>query len=1535
MKRSTLAAICMMAVLIFGLNGISTGQAILYEDFNYAPPAFIGGNGNAGSSSNNWTTHSVTNGQTTTIDIQNGNLSYPGLATSSGYMAYSFGNNNLTSRDINRGFVTAATVLYYSALINIVDASDLPSATPDYFMHFGATSGNPVTIFGGRLGIKSVNAAANYRLSIQNTSGGTPTFTEFALDLNFGTTYLVVVKYDRGASPTMASLWVNPASLGGAEPSGAVTNNSGTTAFASFASICIRNNATTPKAQIDEVRIGTAWADVTPTGLAAPTIQASNITFSGISTTGMTPSWTNGNGTKRVVIMNTTNSFTNPTDGTDPSANPVYGGSGEQVVYNNNGNSVVVTGLNPVTTYWYRVYEYNGSGSGTKYLTTTAAGNPNSQITNGPPSVTTTAATAISSSGATLHGTVNANGISTTVTFDFGLTTGYGTIYTAAESPVSGNSITGVSYVIPGGLLPNTLYHYRAVGVNTAGSTNGLDMTFTTSAIAPTVTTNAATAILGTTATLNGTVNANYASTVVTFEYGQTIAYGNTVTAIQSPVTGGSNTAVSYDLTALLPNTLYHFRVNGANIGGTTNGSDLTFTTAAIVPVAITMPATAVGSTSATLNGTITANNSSSTVSFDYGLTAAYGSTITGGPSPVNGMVPTAVQAVITGLGINTLYHFRVCATNSAGSSCGNDLTFTTGCPLPDPAGTITGTSTLCQGTCGVVYTVSPITNATGYIWTLPVGASITAGANTNSITVCYASNALSGTVSVHGSGICGDGAPSSLVVTVNPLPTVTLSGPAPVCAGTTGAVYTTESGMTNYIWSVSAGGQVTGGGTNASNTVTVTWNSVGAQTVSVNYTTPGGCTAAAPTVRNVTVNPRPAPTISGPASVCANTTGNIYTTQAGMSAYTWTVSAGGTLVSGSGTNAITVTWNTAGAQMVTVNYTNGSGCSALSPVNYPVTVNPRPVPTITGPLSPCAGVTGNVYTTEALMTGYVWTLSAGGIITSGQGTNTINVTWITTGAQSVCVNYGNGSGCTATAPTCITVNVNAVPIPTITGPANACSGSTGNVYTTQSGMTNYQWTVSAGGQITAGGTGTSNTVTVKWNTAGAQTVSVNYTNAGGCSANAPVVYPVTVNATPVPTISGTNNLCINSGYYNYTTEAGMSNYSWTVSAGGVINFGSGTNTITVSWISSGAQTVSVNYTTPGGCSAAAPTVMNVTVTALPGPAGTITGIPSVCAGTSGFNYSVPTITNATTYVWNLPAGATITSGAGTNAIVVSYSGSAVSGDITVQGNNVCGSGTVSAPYPVIVIQLPEDAGVVNGNAAVCDGDAGIVYTVNPIQDATGYEWTVPAGAIIVAGANTNSITVNFPAPASGGVINVHGTNFCGNGNPSPDFAVSIKPVPPAAVISAVQNVLTSSAATGNQWYFNGTLINGATGQTYTADQSGDYTCIVTINGCSSPVSNTVNVVITGIVQNEGETINIYPVPNDGRFTVSFTGSFNEDFTITVLNNLGITIYNERNVSVNSPLKKVIDLRPVPNGVYTVIFENTRNRTVKMIVVNK
>jgi len=418
-------------------------------------------------------------------------------------------------------------------------------------------------------------------------------------------------------------------------------------------------------------------------------------------------------------------------------------------------------------------------------------------------------------------------------------------------------------------------------------------------------------------------------------------------------------------------------------------------------------------------------------------------------------------------------------------------------------------------------------------------------------------------------------------------------------------------------------------------------------------------------------------------------------------------------------------------------------------------------------------------------------------------------------------------------------------------------------------------------------------------------------------------------------TISGPTNLCVNSGYYNYSTQPGMTAYTWTISSGGTITWGGGTYQIQVIWTGTGPQTVSVNYTSTWGFRPPSPVALNVTVNALPGPAGTISGTPNVCAGANGIAYSVASIANATSYVWTLPQNATITSGTGTNSITVNFGSNAVSGNIYVYGNSACGNGASSPAFAVTVTQLPAPAGTITGEATICGNPSGIVYSVATIANATGYNWTVPTGVVIVSGANTQSITVNYTSTAVSGNITVLGTNSCGNGTVSPNFAVTVSPIPAAPVVTNTGDTVHSSAPSGNQWYFQGTLIVGATSQNYVATQTGYYWDIVTINGCSSAESNHIRIFTTGIDSHPTPVINVYPVPNDGRFNVSFTTPSEEFFTISVYTNLGVKIHEEANVEVNGTEIKEIDLRPVPNGVYTVIFENGTTQIVKKIVVNK
>jgi len=131
-----------------------------------------------------------------------------------------------------------------------------------------------------------------------------------------------------------------------------------------------------------------------------------------------------------------------------------------------------------------------------------------------PPTVTTKDATNVTTSSATLNGTVNANGLSTYASFKYGKTSGSFDSLTTVQS-VSGSSDTAVSSSISG-LSAGTTYYYTLVASNSAGYTTGSEMSFTSStdSVPPTVTTKAATNVTSSSATLNGTVNANGLSTL-------------------------------------------------------------------------------------------------------------------------------------------------------------------------------------------------------------------------------------------------------------------------------------------------------------------------------------------------------------------------------------------------------------------------------------------------------------------------------------------------------------------------------------------------------------------------------------------------------------------------------------------------------------------------------------------------------------------------------------------------------------------------------------------------------------------------------------------------------------------------------------------------------------------------------------------------------------------------------------------------------------------------------------------------------------
>ena len=288
------------------------------------------------------------------------------------------------------------------------------------------------------------------------------------------------------------------------------------------------------------------------------------------------------------------------------------------------------------------------------------------------PAAITGPVSAVGPTSATASGTVNPNGRSTSWYFEYGTTTSYGK-RTSSRSAGSGSANIQVSGSLTG-LASGTTYHYRLVATNGDGTARGADGIFTTP-LAPGAATGSATSITVSSATLNGTVDPNGRATSWYFEYGRSTSYGSK-TPTTSAGSGAAGRSVAAALSSLARARLYHYRLVATSDAGTSRGLDRTFSTAG-PPTVVTGAASSPTQSSARLNGNVTANGLATTWSFEYGTTTRYG-TKTPTRSAGKSTRPSSVSIAVTRLRAATTYHYRLVATNSAGTRRGADATFTT-----------------------------------------------------------------------------------------------------------------------------------------------------------------------------------------------------------------------------------------------------------------------------------------------------------------------------------------------------------------------------------------------------------------------------------------------------------------------------------------------------------------------------------------------------------------------------------------------------------------------------------------------------------------------------------------------------------------------------------------------------------------------------------------------------------------------------------------------------------------------------------------
>lgn len=390
----------------------------------------------------------------------------------------------------------------------------------------------------------------------------------------------------------------------------------------------------------------------------------------------------------------------------------------------------------------------------------------------------------------------------------------------------------------------------------------------------------------------------------------------------------------------------------------------------------------------------------------------------------------------------------------------------------PAQPGTISGQANLPQNSQGIIYSIAAINGATSYHWTVPTGASIISGQGTTSITVNFGT--AGGNVTVQAVNNGGSSLPSSLAITLCQLPAVpgVITGKTTVVQNEMGVNYSIAvvSGATVYNWTVPAGATIVSG--------------QGSTSIIVNFGTSGGsisvhsvnnCGNSALTFLTVLTCQFPATpgTITGKTTFQPNESGVNYSVAvvSGATRYNWTVPAGASVISGQGTNNITVNFGTTGGN-VSVRSENSCGAS---------TYNVLPVFTCQIPATP-----GTIYGSSAVVqsaqyviysilpvsgaTNYHWEVPARAVIASGQGTTNISVIF---GPTAGVISVRAESSCGSSDNTYLTVTICQVPdMPGfITGNTIVKQNEKGVNYSVAAinGATSYHWNVPVDAAIVTG----------------------------------------------------------------------------------------------------------------------------------------------------------------------------------------------------------------------------------------------------------------------------------------------------------------------------------------------------------------------------------------------------------------------------------------------------------------------------------
>lgn len=623
-----------------------------------------------------------------------------------------------------------------------------------------------------------------------------------------------------------------------------------------------------------------------------------------------------------------------------------------------------IDSLTPGATYYYRVSATNEAGTSTSSIlnfTTTPA-----------PAVTSSDATSVTATGATLNGTVNPFGVATSqLIFEYSTVSDLSSgVLTVNTSPSSANnsSVNNLTASLTG-LTTGTTYYFRTKATTANGTNFGAIKSFTPKA-APSVTTATPT-VSGTTVTFNGVINPNGASTeTITATYSQVSSTltSDTATVTISPavLTGATNQNVSYILRGLASDTPYYVRFSATNSVGTTNGSIVSFRTDYVDTVAPTETITATSSFFSQAENIVVTITFSEPVTGFTSVDLTLGGTSTGWSKGSAVAVSSSVYTVTltpsyASTGSLTLNVGANTVTDNSGNNNTASSTLTLDIRDTLAAPSISYSPSTINGVISTLVTSLTPTNSGGMVATWTISPSLPAGLRINSstgvisgtptVTAASASYTVTGTnatgsatasvtVAVAGAAATVPNAPTIGTATATGATTATVAYTAPGSdGGATITTYTATSSPGSITGSLSQAGSgtisVTGltAGTTYTFTVVAT-NSVGNSSptaASNSITTTSGSTSGL------------VPTFS---AVTTASTGFAVTVTNYHASYTWsvTVTTPATVVLSS-TGLITVSGLTGDGTQATVTLTTSRTGYTTQSASITGSTNPPPPP--------------------------------------------------------------------------------------------------------------------------------------------------------------------------------------------------------------------------------------------------------------------------------------------------------------------------------------------------------------------------------------------------------------------------------------------------------------------------------------------------------------------------------------------------------------------------------------------------------------